>query len=254
MDQSRHFLHNVVNFSAGHQTLSQLERSAMAYKRLCSELETLTNVSSPMASPATPSSPPPSSQPVNPPVVSPGLRASASEFVPQVPPSGDRRAAELVEEQDEYSDDVDDGYNEERNMRSPRPAIYGFRFYNHHYELEDGGDSHSEAERKRKLGYRVPRFRPNQPGGRPIKTDPGTMHTAMPPKELANGSPHFKGPYMPLLQHRIANAEAYGLIRDPNEGPSMLLEDLIKQLSRLDKCPINLNSLFPGRSQQNPSS
>jgi len=72
--------------------------------------------------------------------------------------------------------------------------------------------------------------------------------------DLASGQPHFKGPYVPLLQHRIANAEAYGLIRGPNERNSLLLEDMVKQLSRLDNCPINLNSLFRGRGPQNAPS
>ncbi|KAH8326459.1 hypothetical protein KR067_008257 [Drosophila pandora] len=242
MDHSKNFLHNVATF-AGQLNLSQLERSAMAYKRLCLELDTITNTPGPVA-PA----PPPA------PVASQGLRASASEFVPQVPLIGDRRAVDLGEEQGDYSDEIDDGYNEERNMRAPRPAIYGFRFYNHHYESEDAGDSHSEAEKKRKFGYRVPKFRPNQPTGRPMKTDTVCMQPAQAPKELTNGAPHFKGPYMPLLQHRIANAEAYGLIRGPNEGPSLLLEDMIKQLSRLDNCSINLNSLLRGRNPQNSSS
>lgn len=80
------------------------------------------------------------------------------------------------------------------------------------------------------------------------------MPSAKPPKDLANGVSHFKGPYMPLLQHRIANADAYGLIRGPNERSSMMLDDMVKQLARLDHCPFNLNTLFRGRVPQKPSS
>ncbi|KAH8384028.1 hypothetical protein KR009_011772 [Drosophila setifemur] len=236
MDQSKNFLHNVANL-AGQLRFSQLERSAMAYKRLCLELESLSNTALPSADPVPVPTPAP--------VPTQGLRASASEFVPQVPPTGDRRAVELEEEQYEYSDEVDEGYEMERNMSAPRTSIYGFRFSDHLYESEDGSESHSEAEKRRKLSYRATKFRPNQP-----KTDVNSM----PPKELTDGQPHFKGPYMPLLQHRIANADAYGLIRGPSEGPSLLLEDMIKQLSRLDNCPINLNSFFRGRNLQNSSS
>ncbi|XP_017102824.2 uncharacterized protein [Drosophila bipectinata] len=242
MDHSKHFLHNVAPFS-GQLNLSQLEISAMAYKRLCLELDTIANAPGPVA----PASPPA-------PVARQGLRASASEFVPQVPNIGDRRAVDLGEEQDDYSDEIDDGYNAERNMRAPRPGIYGLRFYNLPYESEDAGDNHSEAERKRKFGYRAPRFRPNQPAGRPMKTDTAGMQATLPSKDSVSGAPHFRGPYMPLLQHRIANAEAYGLIREPDEGPSLLLEDMLKQLSRLEKCPQTFNSIFQGRNRQNSSS
>ncbi|XP_016969007.1 uncharacterized protein LOC108037063 [Drosophila rhopaloa] len=243
MDQSKIFLQNVANI-AGQLNLSQLERSVMAYKRLCPKLESLTNsgASTPNISPA----------PSPAPVATQGLRASASEFVPQVPPSSDRIPTDLEDEQDEYSDD--DGQDVERTMRARKPSICGFRFYNHHYETEDVCESHLEAEKKRKFGYRAPKFRPNQPTGRSPKAETSSILTADPPKELANGQPQFKGPYMPLLQHRIANAEAYGLIRAANERSSMLLEDMVKQLARLDNCPFNLNSLFRGRGAQNPAS
>lgn len=69
---------------------------------------------------------------------------------------------------------------------------------------------------------------------------------------MANGQPHFKGPYMPLLQHRIANAEAYGLIQGSDERNSLLLDDMVKQLARLDNCPVNLSSLFPKKGDQKP--
>lgn len=112
MDQSKNFLHNVATF-AGQLNLSQLERSAMAYKRLCLELDTITNTPGPVAT-----APPPA------PVASQGLRASASEFVPQVPLIGDRRVVDLGEEQGDYSDEIDDGYNEERNMRAVSSCMY----------------------------------------------------------------------------------------------------------------------------------
>ncbi|XP_016936195.3 uncharacterized protein [Drosophila suzukii] len=234
MDQNKTFLQN----------LSELEKSAMAYKRLCLELESLGSPSTSAIAPASPSPPPAS------PVAAQGLRASASEFVPL---ASERMPNDLEEEQDEYTDD--DGYDAERNMKAPKPAIYGLRFYNHNnYETEDVSENHLEAEKKRKFGYRAPKFRPNQPTGRPPRTETATVSTARTPMDLASGQPHFKGPYMPLLQHRIANAEAYGLIRGPNERNSLLLEDMVKQLSRLDNCPINLNSLFRGRGPQNAPS
>nr|XP_016995373.2 uncharacterized protein LOC108056179 [Drosophila takahashii] len=245
MDQSKNFLQNVANI-AGQLNLSELERSAMAYKRLCLELESLSN-------PATPAEDSPSSSPPAAAVATQGLRASASEFVPQVPHGSEPIPNDVEEEEDEYSAD-EDGYDVERTMRAPKPAIYGLRFYNHHYETEDVSENHLEAERKRKFGYRAPKFRPNQPNGRSLKTETGSISSAKPPTELAKGQPHFKGPYMPLLQHRINNAEAYGLIRGPNERNSLLLEDMVKQLARLDKCPFNLNTLFRGKGPQNSPS
>ncbi|XP_052835816.1 uncharacterized protein LOC128252263 [Drosophila gunungcola] len=235
MEQNKIFLQNVANIP-GQLNLRQLELSTMAYKRLCVELESLTSTPAPPLAP----------------VATQGLRASASEFVPQVPLNSDRIPTDLEDEQDEYSDD--DGYDVERTMAAPKPSIYGPRFNNHHFESDGVAESHLEVERKRKFGYRAPKFRPNQPTGRSLKTETSSIPTAKPPKELANGQPHFKGPYMPLLQHRIANAEAYGLIRAPNERSSMLLEDMVKQLARLDKCPFNLNSLFRGRGPPNPAS
>ncbi|XP_017083571.2 uncharacterized protein LOC108116294 [Drosophila eugracilis] len=241
MDQSKNFIQNVGNIS-GQLNIRQLERSAMAYKRLCFELE---SINSPQP---TPSIAPPS--PPLTPITTQGLRASASEFVPQVPLNSDRIPTDMENEQDEYSDD--DGYDVERAMRAPKPAIYGLRYYNNHYDSEDVSENHLEAEKKRKFSYRAPKFRPNQPSGRPLKTESSSVSAT--PAEFSNGQPHFKGPYMPLLQHRIANAEAYGLIRGPNERNSLLLEDMVKQLARLEHCPFNLNSLFRGRSPQNNSS
>ncbi|XP_068152952.1 uncharacterized protein [Drosophila tropicalis] len=60
--------------------------------------------------------------------------------------------------------------------------------------------------------------------------------TAKVPLQLANGLPHFKGPYMPLLRHRLINAEAYGLIRDANNFNynNLLMQDLVQQLSKLN--------------------
>ncbi|KAH8363287.1 hypothetical protein KR084_007776 [Drosophila pseudotakahashii] len=240
MDQSKNFLQNKI---AGQLNLSELEKSVMAYKRLCLELESL-------SSPPTPATSPPLAAAV----ATPGLRASASEFVPQVPHGSEQFPNDLEDADDEYTDDDDDGYDVERNMRAPKPAIYGLRFYNHHYETEDVSENHLEAERKRKYGYRAPKFRPNQPNGRPLKTERGSISTAKPPSDLSKGQPHFKGPYMPLLQHRINNAEAYGLIRGPTERNSLLLDDMVKQLARLDKCPFNLNTLFRGKGPQNAPS
>ncbi|XP_017053580.1 uncharacterized protein LOC108096473 [Drosophila ficusphila] len=237
MDQSKNFLQDVANI-AGQKNLTQLEKSAMAYKRLFLELETRTQTA---ASDPSPSATPAATQ---------GLRASASEFVPQVPTNSERIPSEVEDEQDEYSDE--DRFDVERAMRPPKPSIYGF--CNPNYECEDACESHLEAEKKRKFGSRAPKFRPNQPICRALKTEMSSVPTTKPPKELANGQPHFKGPYMPLLQHRIANAEGYGLIRGPNQRNSLLLEDMVKQLARLENCPFNLNSLFHGKGPQNSSS
>ncbi|KRK03725.1 uncharacterized protein LOC26535005 [Drosophila yakuba] len=242
MDRSKNFLQNVANF-ADQLSLNQLERSTMSYKRLCLELGSMSNT-------VTPAVTPPTSPPLAAAVPTKGLRASASEFVPQVPQTSERISIELDNEQDEDSDD--DGYDEERN-RAPKPAIYGLRFYNHHYEAVDVSDNHLEAEKKRKFGYRAPKFRPNQPTGRSLKSETSPTTTAKPPPELANGQPHFKGPYMPLLQHRIANAEAYGLIQGSDKRNSLLLEDMVKQLARLDNCPFNLSALFPEKGEQKPA-
>ncbi|KAH8288795.1 hypothetical protein KR054_009745, partial [Drosophila jambulina] len=217
------------------------KRTDMAYKNVCLELET----------PSTPETP---AVAVPPPTSVATLRASATEFVPQVPLASDRVPTESEDEQEEYSDD--ERYNVERTAMSPKPASYGLRFYNSHYEPENGSDSHSvEAEKKRKFSYRTPKFRPNLAScGRVPKVEATFLASAKPPKELASGQPHFKGPYMPLLQHRIANADAYGLIRAPNERSSMMLDDMVKQLARLDHCPFNLNTLFRNRGPQNPLS
>nr|AOQ15096.1 CG43317-PA [synthetic construct] len=244
MDESKKFLQNVAHI-AGKLDLNHLERTTMAYKRLCLELESMSNE-------VTPAVTPPTSASASPPTaVSPnGLRASASEFVPQVPVTSDRIPIEMDnDEQDDDSDD--DGYDEERK-RAPKPAIYGIRFYNHHYESDDVSENHLQAEKKRKLGYRTPKFRPNQPTCRSPKSETDFIPTAKPPPELANGQPHFNGPYMPLLQHRIANAEAYGLIQGSDERNSLLLDDMVKQLARLDNCPVNLSSLFPKKGDQKP--
>ncbi|XP_043947039.2 uncharacterized protein LOC122817803 [Drosophila biarmipes] len=185
----------------------------------------------------------------------PTLLAMPTMKIPRpkfVPLASERLPNDLEDEQDEYTDD--DGYDGERNMRAPKPAIYGLRFYNNNYETEEVSENHLETERKRKFGYRAPKFRPNQPAGRPPRSETGSNSTARTPMDLARGQPHFKGPYMPLLQHRIANAEAYGLIRGPNEKSSLLLDDILKQLSRLDHCPINLNSIFRGTGPQNAPS
>ncbi|EDV49064.2 uncharacterized protein LOC6553087 [Drosophila erecta] len=238
MDRSKKFMQNVADLAC-QMNLNQLERSTMAYKCLCLELESMSNAVIPAVTP--PTSPPPAAG-----VPSKGLRASASEFVPQVPLTSDRISIELDNEQDEDSDN--DGYDEERN-RAPKPAIYGLRFYSHHYDV-DVSDNHLEAEKKRKYGYRAPKFRPNQPPGQSVKSETSSTAIAKPPPELVNGQPHFKGPYMPLLQHRISNAEAYGLIQGSDERNSLLLEDMVKQLARLDNCPFNLSSLFPDKGEQ----
>lgn len=107
MDESKKFLQNVAHI-AGKLDLNHLERTTMAYKRLCLELESMSNE-------VTPAVTPPTSASASPPTaVSPnGLRASASEFVPQVPVTSDRIPIEMDnDEQDDDSDD--DGYDEER--------------------------------------------------------------------------------------------------------------------------------------------
>ncbi|KAH8347335.1 hypothetical protein KR059_009412, partial [Drosophila kikkawai] len=218
------------------------KRTDMAYKSLCLELET-------------PSSPETPSVALPPPTSVATLRASATEFVPQVPQASDRVPTESEDEQEDYSEE--DRYNVERTtLSAPKPASYGLRFYNSHYEPENGSDSHSvEAEKRRRFSYRTPKFRPNLGStGRVPKVETTFLPSAKPPNELASGQPHFKGPYMPLLQHRIANADAYGLIRGPNERSSMMLDDMVKQLARLDHCPFNLNTLFRSRGPQNPTS
>jgi len=86
MDQNKTFLQN----------LSELEKSAMAYKRLCLELESLGSPSTSAIAPASPSPPPAS------PVAAQGLRASASEFVPLA----SERMPNDLEEQDEYKEMV----------------------------------------------------------------------------------------------------------------------------------------------------
>ncbi|XP_046868550.1 uncharacterized protein LOC111519465 isoform X2 [Drosophila willistoni] len=57
-----------------------------------------------------------------------------------------------------------------------------------------------------------------------------TWRIAKVPPQLANG------PYIPLLRHRLINAEAYGLIKDTNNFNynNLLMQDLVQQLSKLN--------------------
>ncbi|XP_034662276.1 uncharacterized protein LOC117897496 [Drosophila subobscura] len=54
------------------------------------------------------------------------------------------------------------------------------------------------------------------------------------PRDLENGQPHFRGPYAPLLAHRLANAVEYGLFTAADYGPnSAMMNDVLDQIIRL---------------------
>ncbi|SPP84268.1 uncharacterized protein LOC117585892 [Drosophila guanche] len=65
---------------------------------------------------------------------------------------------------------------------------------------------------------------------------PHEMDSLLPraPRELENGQPHLRGPYTPLLAHRLANAVEYGLFTAADDRPnSLMMSDVLDQIIRL---------------------